>query len=107
MDINSTSSTIKVIHMIPIEYTATLIWKKEHGEKIQELRGKTAREKVSKFLADKGISYSQESLRKLENGTTQSIDVQVFLSLCDFFNIHPSALIPFALVGVSNNFNLS
>ena len=90
--------------MIPIEWAATLVWTKECGEYLKEIRGKTAREKVVQFLSQQGIKYTQESLRNLEVGMTQRIEVKVFLALCDFYRIHPSDLIPSALIGVSKNF---
>jgi DNA-binding Xre family transcriptional regulator len=104
MSVSSSSNSIKVIHMIPLQLAATLVWTIECGENLRAVRGKTAREKVIEFLAQKEIKYSQESLRNLEIGTTQSIDVKIFLALCDFYNIPPSDLIPSALVGISNNF---
>jgi DNA-binding Xre family transcriptional regulator len=104
MSMNSSSSSIKVIHMIPLEWAATLVWTTECGENLRDVRGKTAREKVIKFLAEQDIKYTQESLRNLEVGNTQSIDVKILLALCDFYKIPPSDLIPSALIGVSRNF---
>jgi hypothetical protein len=105
MNKDSSLVEIKVINMIPLEWAATLVWPLKCSEAMRSIRGKTPRKKVIDFLDEKGIKYSQEALRNLENGATQTIDVQVFLALCNCYGIHPSTLIPSALVGVSNNFS--
>ena len=105
MNEDSSLVEIKVINMIPLEWAATLVWPLKCSEVMRALRGKTPRKKVIDFLDEKGIKYSQEALRNLENGITQTIDVHVFLALCNCYNTHPSILIPSALVGVSSNFS--
>lgn len=70
--------------MIPLEYVKKLEWSKKYGEKIKSLRESkyysrnTVIKKMSELCAE---TLSESWLRKLENGLTDTIDLDLAIPL--------------------------
>jgi DNA-binding Xre family transcriptional regulator len=105
MSENSSNSRIKIIDMVPLEWTSALLWKPECGRRLRSLRGKTPRREIISFLAARDINFTEESMRRLEDGLTKSITPVMLNALCDSLSIQPAELIPAMKIGVADNFS--
>lgn len=105
MSENSSTNRIRIIDMVPLEWASALLWKPECGTRLRSLRGKTPRREIIASLAAQDINFTEESMRRLEDGLTKSITPIMLNALCESLSIQPAELIPAMKIGVADNFS--
>ena len=103
MSLLSTESGIKLLDMFPLECIGSIKWNTDYASSLRALRGKTPRHIILKKLDEAGISISPEMMRKIEYGESKTISPEIFVGMCNAYEVHFSAIIPCVRIGIPSN----
>ncbi|MCG6138172.1 MAG: helix-turn-helix transcriptional regulator [Nostoc sp. LLA-1] len=75
---------------IYIEDVVSVVWNKDRGTVLKQLRGKKSRQKLADEIAARGGECSHQNLKKLEYGESESVSLKVLEAICTALEISVS-----------------
>lgn len=90
--------------MFPLECIGSIKWTAEYAVKLRKLRGKVSRREILARLIGDNVSISPEMFRKIEYAEAKTITPDLFVALCNAYNVHFSAIIPCVRIGIPDTF---
>lgn len=89
------TETINEVVLFPMELIDRFVWNAKLGAELKKLRenfpdGHISRAKMVKAIAEKGVTYSEVSLRTLERGDMASIQKTLLVALLEVLEVSPA-----------------